>query len=67
MPGVASEVGPLATVLQAALDPQLIGPVLADALSERLAALDAGTLPELLIAGIAREELREAPAASSSR
>jgi arginine deiminase len=46
-------------VLRAALDPQLIGPVLADALAERLAPLAAAALAELLIAGIAREELRE--------
>src|SRR5436190_1531809 len=45
-------------VLAAALDPQTIGPVLADALSERLAALDAGELADVLVAGIAREELR---------
>ena len=46
-------------VLVAALDPQTIGPVLADALTERLAALDAGALADLLVAGLAREELRE--------
>ena len=46
-------------VLEAALDPQQIGPVLAGALGERLASLDAVTLAEVLVAGLAREELRE--------
>ena len=45
-------------LLAAALEPQLIGPVLAEALGERLAALDASALAEVLIAGIARDELR---------
>jgi arginine deiminase len=47
-----------AALLEAALEPQLIGPVLAEALGERLAALEAGTLAEVLVAGLAREELR---------
>src|SRR5215218_6274034 len=45
-------------LLAAALEPQWIGPVLGAALGERLAALPAGELAEVLIAGIAREELR---------
>ena len=48
-----------AAALEAALEPQLIGPVLADALGERLAVLDPSSLAEVLVAGIAREELRE--------
>src|SRR5215207_7220563 len=44
-------------LLAAALEPQWIGPVLGAALGERLAALPAGELAEVLIAGIAREEL----------
>src|ERR671920_949461 len=39
-------------VLAAALEPQLIGPVLADALRERLEALDPAELAEVLIAGL---------------
>ena len=45
-------------LLAAALDPQWIGPTLAAALGERLGALGGGELAEVLIAGIAREELR---------
>jgi arginine deiminase len=45
-------------VLAAALEPQWIGPVLGAALGERLAALPAAELAEVLIGGIAREELR---------
>jgi arginine deiminase len=45
-------------LLAAALEPQLIGPVLAEALTERLSGLDAGTLAEVLIGGLARDELR---------
>jgi arginine deiminase len=45
-------------LLEAALEPQLIGPLLADALGERLASVDAATLAEVLVAGLAREELR---------
>jgi arginine deiminase len=48
-----------AALLEAALEPQLIGPVLAEALGERLASLSDAELAEVLIAGIAREELRE--------
>ena len=46
-------------LLAAALDPQWIGPTLAAALGERLGALGGAELAEVLVAGLAREELRE--------
>jgi arginine deiminase len=46
-------------LLAAALEPQSIGPVLGAALGERLAALPAAELAEVLIGGMAREELRQ--------
>ena len=53
-------------LLAAALDPQWIGPTLAAALGERLGALGGAELAEVLVAGLAREELREDSAGSSS-
>jgi arginine deiminase len=44
-------------LLEAALDPQLIGPTLADRLRERLAALPPADIAEVLVAGLAHEEL----------
>ena len=44
-------------VLDAALEPEVIGPSLARRLRERLSALDAAELGEVLVAGLAREEL----------
>src|SRR5687768_7922913 len=44
-------------VLDAALQPQWIGPSLQARLRERLTALPAGELAEVLVAGLAREEL----------
>src|SRR5215210_783813 len=44
-------------VLDAALEPQAIGPSLAGRLRERLSALGAAELGEVLVAGLAREQL----------
>ena len=44
-------------VLAAALEPQWIGPTLAGLLGERLAAAAPGELAEVLVTGLAREEL----------
>jgi arginine deiminase len=44
-------------LLDSALRPETIGPTLAPALEEHLAALPAGELAEVLMAGMAREEL----------
>jgi arginine deiminase len=44
-------------LLDSALRPETIGPTLAPALGEHLAALAAGELAEVLMAGMAREEL----------
>src|SRR4051812_2010720 len=44
-------------LLDSALRPETIGPTLAPALHEHLAALPAGELAEVLMAGMAREEL----------
>jgi arginine deiminase len=44
-------------LLDSALRPETIGPTLAPALDEHLAALPAGELAEVLMAGMAREEL----------
>src|SRR4051812_48980422 len=46
-----------AQLLESALRPETIGPTLAPALGEHLAALPAGELAEVLTAGMAREEL----------
>jgi len=46
-------------VLDAALEPQAIGPSLARRLREQLSALDAAELGEVLVAGLAREQLGE--------
>jgi arginine deiminase len=46
-------------VLDAALQPQWIGPSLQVRLRERLSALPAGELAEVLVAGLAREQLED--------
>jgi arginine deiminase len=46
-------------VLDAALQPQWIGPTLRERLGERLHALTPGELSEVLVAGLAREQLED--------
>jgi arginine deiminase len=54
---LAAAPGSAAELLDAALEVQSIGPSLQTSLRERLGALDAAALAEVLVAGLSREEL----------
>jgi arginine deiminase len=54
---LAAAPGSAAEMLDAALEVQSIGPSLQTSLRERLGALDAAALAEVLVAGLSREEL----------